>query len=719
MSKRPKNNNLKSQLIELSDEVLRIFRQNKADKSLNYREIAAKLKIRDEFSLEMIIQVLEKLENQQIIEAERPGSFRLKQEEGLLEGRLETTQRGFGFVVVEGRENDIFIPENKLGNALSKDKVKVRISSRKGGQKGKTEGEIVEVVERFRTQFVGVVHVNKTFAFLVPDSKDMAIDLYIPLDKLNGAKDGQKAIAKLVDWTGKMENPQGEITEILGSPGEHETEMLSIVAEFGFPLVFPQEVIEAAEKFGLVIDKEEIARRRDFRGVTTFTIDPVDAKDFDDALSLRYLDDGTYEIGVHIADVSHYVQPGSPLDKEAFKRATSVYMVDRVVPMLPENLSNMVCSLRPNEEKLTFSAVFVMDENADIVSEWFGRTVIKSDRRFAYEEVQEILETGTGDYLNELRLIDKLAHKLRDDRFRKGSIRFESEELKFKLDENGKPLSVFVKERKEAHMLIEDFMLLANRRVAAFIAYKDHGNFRNNFVYRVHDAPDLERLKRLANFVERFGYEINYTSRKAISESLNKLVEDLDGKDEADIIESMAIRTMAKAVYTTSNIGHYGLAFQHYTHFTSPIRRYPDVMVHRLLEQYQQEGAKTVDQGKLEKDCLHSSERERAAVQAERASTKYKQIEMIQDKEGEEFDAIIAEIKDFGFYVMIDYNHCDGLVRFAGMNDDRYYFDEQEYSIRANRSGRTMTLGDKVRVKLVKADLRLRQVDFQYVPEKK
>ncbi len=718
MSKRQKNSGLKVELNQLSDEVIRIFRQHKSAKSLNYREIAAKLKIRDEFSLEMIMQVLEKLERQEILESEKPGSFRLKQAADTLEGTLSMTQKGFGFVVVEGRENDIFIPESKLGNALAKDKVRVKILPKKGGQRGKTEGQIIEVIERFRTHFVGIVHVNKNFAFLVPDSKDMAIDIYLPLDRLNGAKDGQKAIAQLIEWTGKMENPLGEITEILGSPGEHETEMLSIVAEFGFPLVFPQQVIEEAERFSLKIDAAEIAKRRDFRHITTFTIDPVDAKDFDDALSLRYLDNGNYEVGVHIADVSHYVQPGSALDKEAIRRATSVYMVDRVVPMLPENLSNMVCSLRPNEEKLTFSAVFELDDKANIVDEWFGRTVIKSDRRFAYEEVQEILESGQGDYLKELRLIDDLAHKLRADRFRKGSIRFESEELKFKLDENGKPLSVFVKERKEAHMLIEDFMLLANRRVAAFIAYKDHGVFRNNFVYRVHDAPDLERLKRLVNFVERFGYEVNYTSRKAISESLNKLVEDLEGKEEADIIESMAIRTMAKAVYTTSNIGHYGLAFQHYTHFTSPIRRYPDVMVHRLLEAYQLPDAKPQDQGKIEKDCLHSSERERAAVQAERASTKYKQIEMIMDKVGEEFDAIIAEIKDFGFYVMIDYNHCDGLVRFASMNDDRYYFDEDSYTIRANRSARSMTLGDKVRVKLVNADLRLRQADFNYVPEK-
>lgn len=718
MPKRQKNTNLKQHINALSDDVLRLFRQHKSAKSLNYREVAAKLKLRDEWDRELVIQVLEKLASQEILELEKPGSYRLRQAEALIEGRLEMTQRGFGFVVVEGQENDIFIPESKLSNALPKDKVKVKIIPKRGGQQGKREGQIVEVVERYRTQFVGIVHINKTFAFLVPDSRDMSVDLYIPLDKLNGAKDGQKAIAKLIEWTAKMENPSAEVVEVLGSPGEHETEMMSIVAEFGFPLHFPPEVITEAESFSLEVDTNEIARRRDFRSITTFTIDPIDAKDFDDALSIRYLDEGKVEIGVHIADVSHYVRPGTALDKEAYRRATSLYLVDRVVPMLPENLSNMVCSLRPNEEKLTFSAVFVMDKEANILEEWFGRTVIKSDRRFAYEEVQEILDAGSGDFYADLKLLNDLAHKLRADRFRKGSIRFESEELKFKLDENGKPLSVFVKERKEAHMLIEDFMLLANRRVAAFISGMRQGALRNNFVYRVHDAPDLERLKRLAGFVERFGYEINTRSRREISDSLNRLVEELEGKEEADIIESMAIRTMAKAVYTTQNIGHYGLAFTHYTHFTSPIRRYPDVMVHRLLDLYQQEQSTAQDQGKLEKDCLHSSERERAAVQAERASTKYKQIEMLQDKEGEIFEAIVAEIKDFGFYVMIDYNHCDGLVRFNTMYDDKYYFDEDEYAVRANRSGKKFTLGDKVQVKLVKADLRLRQVDFSYVVER-
>lgn len=718
MSKRQKQHNLKADINKISDEVLRIFRHHKTAKTLNYREISAKLDIKDTFSLEMIMQVLEKLERQQILEQVKPGAYKLRQTGDFVEGRIEINQKGFGFVSVEGRDGDIFIPESKMLNALPKDLVKVKIKPKRGASRGNTEGEIVEVVSRFRSQFVGIVHIKAQFAFLVPDNKDMPVDILIPLEKLNGARDGQKAIAIFQDWPINQRNPEGEITEVLGAPGEHDTEMMSLVAEFGFPLYFPEEVIAEAERFSLQIPAAEIKNRRDFRGITTFTIDPVDAKDFDDAISVQYLKGNIIEVGVHIADVSHYVRPGSALDKEAFRRATSVYLVDRVVPMLPENLSNMVCSLRPDEEKLTFSAVFQLDENGQILDEWFGRTIIRSNRRFAYEEVQEILEKGEGDYVKELKDIDQLAHKLRDERFRKGSIRFESEELRFKLDENGKPLSVFVKERKEAHMLIEDFMLLANRRVAAFIAYKDKGKFRNNFVYRVHDAPDLDRLKRLANFVERFGYEVNYRSRKEISESLNRLVEELEGKEEADIIESMAIRTMAKAVYTTANIGHYGLAFQHYTHFTSPIRRYPDVMVHRLLEAYQQEGAKIQDQTKMEKDCLHSSERERAAVQAERASTKYKQIEMLQDKVGQEFDAIIAEIKEFGFYVVIDYNHCDGLVRFSTMTDARYFFDEETYTIRGNRSMKPMTLGDKVRVKLMKADLRLRQADFNFVPQK-
>lgn len=699
--------------MNLSDEVLRMYRASKSEKSYNYKEISAKLKLTDDMERSMVLQVIEKLYAQDILEEVRQGSFRLRRKAGLLEGQVSITARGFGFLITEAGEDDIFIPESKLKNALPNDTVQVKVKNSRGG--GKREAEVVNILKRYREFFVGILQLNDSYAFVSPDSKEMGIDFLVPRDKLLGAKSGQKVIVKFVDWPFNRDNPIGEITEILGSPGEHDTEMLSIIAEFGFPLHFPPEVIQQAEKFSINISEEEIKRRRDMRAVTTFTIDPDDAKDFDDALSVERLENGNYEIGVHIADVSHYVTPGSPLDREAFRRATSVYLVDRVVPMLPENLSNMVCSLRPKEDKLTYSAVFEMTVSGEIKSEWFGRSVIHSDHRFTYDQVQEILEQGEGPYRDEIQLLNGIAHQLRDDRFRRGSIRFESEELKFKLDENGKPLSVFVKERKDAHMLIEDFMLLANKRVSAYVSALAGGKYRASFVYRVHDAPDMDRLRSFARFAERFGYDMNIRSRKEISASFNKLVEDLEGKDEADIIESMAIRTMAKAIYTTKNIGHYGLAFQHYSHFTSPIRRYPDVLVHRLLDAYMQ-SANPDQQEKLEKDCMHCSERERAATQAERASTKYKQIEMIQHKEGEAFEGLVGSITDFGFYVVIDYNHCEGLVRYTSMQDDKYFFDEDEFCVIGNRSGRRIRLGQKVTVILKKADIRNRQVDFEYVP---
>lgn len=715
MSKSRKNN-LKNNLNEIADEALRIYRSAKSEKSFNYKEIAAKLRMTDEMDRAMVQQAVEKLFSQGILEEIRPGSYRLKRkEEDTVVGKVSITSKGYGFLVTEEGSDDFFIPETKLNNALPNDTVKVKLK-RKGGGGIKREAEVVEIVERFRTFFVGIIHISDRFVFVTPDSKDMNIDIIVPSDKLLGAKDGQKVIVKFTDWPAYRDNPAGEITEILGSPGDHDTEMMSITAEFGFPLQFPTEVIQQAESFSLNISKEEIAKRRDFRGITTFTIDPDDAKDFDDALSIVFMENGHYEIGIHIADVSHYVQPGSALDKEAFRRATSVYLVDRVVPMLPENLSNMVCSLRPHEEKLCYSAVFEITPDGDVKEEWFGRTIINSDHRFTYDEVQEVIEKGEGPFIKAVLVLNDLAHKLRIDRFNRGSIRFESEELKFKLDDNGKPISVFVKERKEAHMLVEDFMLLANRRVSAYVASIANGQYRASFVYRVHDSPDMERLRTFARFVERFGYEINTSGRKEISASFNKLVEDLEGKEEADIIEGMAIRTMAKAVYTTKNIGHYGLAFQHYSHFTSPIRRYPDVLVHRLLDMYMQQ-AKPVQQEQLEKDCMHCSERERAATQAERASTKYKQIEMIQDKLGETFEGIVGSITDFGFYVVIDYNHCEGLVRYAAMGDDKYFFDEDEYCVIGNRTGKRIRLGEHVKVILKKADLRTRQVDFQYVNE--
>ena len=705
--------------VPLQQRILQVFKKNPTQ-SMNYKQVSRVLKVSQTSRRKIILKILFELEQKGILEGEAPGKFRLEgslSNHDKLIGKVDMTSGGSAYIEVEGLPDDVYINEQNLGTALHGDIVEVVIIKTK--KNGKPVGKIGEVLERAATEFVGTIQKSLKYAFLIPDSKRMPVDIFIPLKQLNGANDGEKAIAKMTSWDRSDDSPTGEVIQVLGKPGENETEMHSILAEYGLPNEFPKGIEAAAKKLDLEVQAAEIKKRKDLRKVTTFTIDPVDAKDFDDALSIEKLKNGNWEIGVHIADVSHYLKEGSELDKEAYERATSVYLVDRVVPMLPEVLSNFACSLRPNEDKYCFSALFELNETAEIQREWFGRTVIHSDRRFTYEEAQEIIETGKGDFNKEIQVLNQLAKELREERYKKGSINFNTLEVKFKLDKKGEPLGVFLKQQKEANQLIEDFMLLANKRVAEFIggyASQKKSKAVKPFVYRIHDHPDPEKLATFSQFVKKFGYRIDTTSPKGISKSLNNLMTEVEGKAEEGLISQLAIRTMAKAVYSTENVGHYGLGFKYYSHFTSPIRRYPDVMVHRLLQHYL-DGGKPVDQEALEEKCKHSSEREKLATEAERSSIKFMQVKFMQGKEGEVFGGVISGVSEWGIFVELEGNKCEGLVRMKSLKDDFYHFNPDNYAVEGRRTGKIYRIGDEVTVKVLKADLLKKQLDFDLMSE--
>ena len=692
---------------KLKNAILSILYEEPA-KAVNYRQVSSILGIKEPETRKLANIVLQELADDGYLDKISRGKYKLKARTGTANGVVEMQPQGFAYVVSDELERPVIISSRNLKHAMEGDKVRIRLfASRK---KHDLEGEVIEIIERAKSIFVGTVQVSRNFAFLIPAGK-VGFDIFIPKEKLNGAKDGQKAIAEITDWPANARSPFGTINEVLGDVGNNDAEMHAILAEFDLPHKFPENVDKAAEKIPMEIPEDEIKKRRDFRHTTTFTIDPVDAKDFDDALSIKPLKNGNWEVGVHIADVTHYVKNNSIIETEARDRATSVYLVDRVVPMLPERLSNGVCSLRPNEEKLCFSAVFEITENAELRKEWFGKTIIHSDRRFTYEEAQEIIESGEGDFNVEMLKLNKLAEQLREKRFKGGSIAFDRIEMKFEIDEKGKPLSVFFKEAKESNKLIEEFMLLANKRVAEFIGKTGDKKKAKTFVYRIHDKPDPDKLVSFNTFIKRFGHGIQLTTPKAIATSLNKLLNEVKGKNEQNVVETLAIRSMAKAEYSTRNIGHYGLAFDYYTHFTSPIRRYPDMMVHRLLERYL-DGGRSANEEKYEELCKHSSDMESRAANAERSSIKYKQVEFMQDHVGNIYPGVISGVTDWGVYVELE-NKIEGMIPIAELDDDFYVFDERNFMLVGRHTHKTYQLGDKISVKVWRTNLERKQLDFR------
>ncbi|QDW25412.1 ribonuclease R [Pedobacter sp. KBS0701] len=706
-----KSANIKLVLNQLVSDV---FEKNN-NQLLNYKQVSAKLNLNDQESRETILEILKEGKSAGIFLEPEKGKFKLKELQNFIIGTVDMTADGSAYIVPEDEfEKDIFVAPRKLKNALHGDTVKAYVFAKKSGRKN--DGEVIEIIKRAKSDFTGVIKISDRFAFVIADDKKMMHDIFVPLADTHEAKNGQRVLVTLSDWPESAKNPIGIVKHVLGNQGENNTEMNAILAQYGFPLEFPPQVEREANAIPEEISAAEIAKRKDFRKVLTFTIDPADAKDFDDAISYQKLPNGNYEIGVHIADVSHYVIQGTELDKEAYSRATSVYLVDRVIPMLPERLSNGVCSLRPNEDKLCFAAVFELDEQANIQNEWYGRTVVHSDRRFSYEEAQEVIESKSGDYATEIQKLNELAYILRDRKFKNGAISFESTEVKFKLDDSGKPIGVYVKERKDAHKLIEDYMLLANRKVAEFIAKKTKGKDKLTFVYRVHDSPNMETLNTFATFASRFGYKINTKSDKEIAKSLNNLMADVEGKKEQNILTSLAIRSMAKAIYSTKKTSHYGLAFEYYTHFTSPIRRYPDVMAHRLLQTYL-DGGKSADMEFYEVACVHSSAMEKRAADAERASIKYKQAEYLENNIGTEYKGIISGVTEWGMYVEIEENKCEGMIRLRDISDDFYVLDEKNYCIVGQRKKKKYQLGDEVMIRVKKVDLSKRQIDFTLIPD--
>ena len=731
MSRKKKIYKKKGRIIKnLTRDIFKIL-NNDSSKYYNYKQIASKLGITSSDGKTQIIKKLTELkETKKIKEIDR-GKYQIVIDEKYYIGTLDITSNGNGYFISDDFEKDIFIPSNNLGKGLQNDTVKAYIYKR--NRSNKLEADIIEIIDRDKTSFVGVLQMSKNFGFVLCDNQKMYVDIFISKARVNGAEHGDKVQVKITDWPENSKNPFGKITQVLGKPGDHNTEIHSILLEYGLPYKFETEVEKDAGSLSLEITKEEISKRRDMRKDLTFTIDPKDAKDFDDALSFTKLKNGNYEIGIHIADVSHYVQPNTILDNEAYNRATSVYLVDRVVPMLPEILSNGACSLRPNEEKLTFSAVFEINEKAQILNEWFGRTVTYSDKRFAYEEAQVIIETKknfipenisitsesyhVSDVIVEgILKLNELAKVLRKKRMNEGAISFDRVEVKFNLDENANPTGVFFKESKDANKLIEEFMLLANKKVAEFIGKEKNKPTNKTFIYRVHDEPDIEKLAALQNIVYNFGYKMNTLTRESTTESLNKLLNDVHGKPESNMIETLAIRTMSKAVYTTNNIGHYGLAFDYYSHFTSPIRRYPDVMTHRLLQHYLN-GGKSPKQDDYEIKCKHASKQEELASKAERQSIKYMQVKYMQDHKDEEFLGVISGVTEWGIYVEITSNKCEGMVRIRDIKNDYYIFDEKQFAIIGQSTKHSYQLGDSVKVKVKHTDLERKHLDFTLIEQ--
>ena len=679
----------------------------------NAKQLIKQLEIRDSLNKGGVEPVLFQLVAEGKISRSPRNYFSSTRDPEFILGTVDFVNPRFAFIIPDqpdAVEGDILVKEADLKQALDGDKVRVMVFPVKG-KTGRTEGRVLEIMERSRDEFVGRVEISPRFAFVVPDFKKMHKDIFVHRGELMGAEHNEKVIVKLTEWREDDKNPTGKVIRVLGKAGLHEVEIHSIMAEFGLPFDYEKEADAEANAISDQISSKEIKARKDFREVLTFTIDPADAKDFDDAISYRKLENGNHEIGVHIADVTHYVKPKTALEKEAYNRATSVYLVDRTIPMLPERLSNGLCSLRPKEDKLTFACVFEVDPQAKVVNHWIGRTIIHSDRRFAYEEAQECIDTQSGDHFQELTLLNNLAKKIRKQRFEQGAVNFETVEVKFKLDEKGTPLGLFVKERKDIHKLIEEFMLLANKYVAEFIFRKNQG--MDTFVYRTHDSPDLDRLETFSGFAKRFGHAMDTTQPQKISAALNKLMEEIQGKPEQNVLEQLAIRSMAKAKYTTEPKGHFGLAFAHYTHFTSPIRRYPDMMVHRLLEHYL-EGGKSPDAGSWEQKCQHSSEREKRAADAERASIKYKQVEYMSLAELRDYDGIVSGVTEWGVFVEITETKCEGMIRVQDLDDDYYDFDERNMRLIGSKTKKMITLGDKVLVRVVNTDIDRRTIDLEF-----
>lgn len=716
MGKKRKINSKKKRPSQLAIAVLSVFDELK-NQSLNHKQICAKLDIRDTQTRNEVLKVLAELSIEGKLKEVDRGKFASTSTNSSSIGKIDFTRKGDAFLVSNDLKADIFISSRNTHTALNGDLVRVNLSKKSRGRS--LEAKVVEIIERARTEYVGTLDIQENHAFLIPDNPKIHVDFYIPLDKIRNGESGQKALIKFLDWNDPDRKPFAEVIQVLGQPGEHNVEMNSILIDNGFPISFPDSVEADAAKIPIEITEEEIAKRKDFRHVTTITIDPLDAKDFDDAISIRAIDENWYEVGVHIADVTHYVQPNTDLEKEAADRATSVYLVDRVIPMLPEILSNNVCSLRPNEEKLTYAAVFEMNLEGKIRNYWIGRTIINSNRRFVYEEVQEIIEGAEGDFKDDVLILDTMAKALRKDRMKHGAMSFDKMEVKFILDGENKPTGVYFKTQKDAHKLIEEFMLLANKTVAAHIGRASDRNPKpKTFVYRIHDTPDPDKVRDFASFIKKFGYRLDSLQTASITKSLNKVLEEVKGKRESGIIEQMAIRTMAKAVYSTQNIGHYGLGFDYYSHFTSPIRRYPDMMVHRLLTQYAT-SSKSASADTYEALCKHSSEMERQAADAERQSTKYFQVLYMQDQVGQQFSGYISGMNDYGMFIELTESRCEGMVRLQDVDDDYYSFDEKNFRIIGHNSKKIWKLGDDVVIEITKADLVNKRLDFKLIdPEK-